>query len=813
MKGTPQQFSWRHRRRDGALIDTEISLKAVEVGGRTMILGALRDVTEQLKAEEELRRQHGLMEAVMEGSTDAIFVKDREGRYLLVNTAGLRILGRPLEKVIGRTDTELFPPDMAALHQASDRRIIDSGESETYEQEVRLGSKTVHWFTAKAPYRDEQGDIVGVVGVAHDLTQLVEARNELAALARRHEAVLASVPDIVMEVDEEKVYTWANPAGLEFFGEDAIGREAADYFVGEQDTYERVQPLFDGSEDVLYVESWQRRRDGEARLLGWWCRVLKDSGGTFKSGISTARDITESRRAEEALRESEERLRRVIESMPVLMDAFDEDGTVVFWNRECERVTGYTADEVVGRPEVLETLYPDARYREDKLREWDELGEGYRDREWRLTCKDGTERTISWYDLSAHVRIPGWSSWGVGVDITRRRRAEEDRRRLEAQVRHAQKLESLGVLAGGIAHDFNNLLTGVLGHARLARMKLQTESPAIPSLEQIEKASERANELCRQMLAYSGKGRFTVKTIDLSALVEEMVHMVEMALSKKAELSLSLGRDLSGIDADDTQVRQIVMNLVTNASEAIGDRVGTISVTTGSAECTEEYLSGTYLDESLPEGEYVFVEVSDSGCGMDQETLGKIFDPFFTTKFSGRGLGLAAVLGIVRGHRAAIRVESEPERGTNVRVLFPASEEQVGADPVGERPATERRGSGTILVVDDEETVRRFARESLELAGFDVLTAGDGLEALELYRQHTDEIRLVILDLTMPHLDGEETFQRLKALRADVRVVLSSGYDEQDATSRFAGKDEVTFLQKPYYPEGLLESVFGVLDT
>jgi signal transduction histidine kinase len=399
----------------------------------------------------------------------------------------------------------------------------------------------------------------------------------------------------------------------------------------------------------------------------------------------------------------------------------------------------------------------------------------------------------------------------LGRDVTERKLAEEEQRRLEAQLQHAQKLESLGVLAGGIAHDFNNLLMGVLGNADLGLATMAPETPGRHYLQKIETAAMRAAELTNQMLAYSGKGRFLVERIQFNRVVEEMVHLLRTVISKKATLKFDFTQNLPTIEADASQIRQVVMNLITNASEAIGDTSGVIGLSTGVLEADSRYLSETYLDDELPEKEYVYLEVSDTGSGMDQETRQKIFDPFFTTKFTGRGLGLAAVLGIVRGHKGAIKVYSEPGRGTSFKVLFPRSENTpVAREEEPKRAAAARPGT-TILIVDDDESVLNVAKRMLQKSGYIVLTAVDGRRGVELYRQHAGEIDLVLLDMTMPQMGGEEAFGELRRIRSDVRVILSSGYSEQDATNRFAGKGLAGFIQKPYRSAELLVKVREVL--
>jgi len=383
-------------------------------------------------------------------------------------------------------------------------------------------------------------------------------------------------------------------------------------------------------------------------------------------------------------------------------------------------------------------------------------------------------------------------------DITADKCMREDRERLTLQIQQTQKLESLGVLAGGIAHDFNNLLTGILGHASLALSTLSPVSPARGNIQQVEIAAQRAADLTKQLLAYSGKGRFVIEAVQLSEVIEEMTHLLDVSVTKKCVLRYRFAPDTPRIEADATQVRQVVMNLIINASEAIGDRSGTITVATGCRYCDRAYLSGTYLDEELPPGRYVFLEVSDTGCGMTPETQARLFDPFFTTKFAGRGLGLAALLGIVRGHRGAVKVYSEFGKGSSFKVLFPATDEPAASCEDVPVRDSELRGHGTILLVDDEVVVRELGAEALRGIGFEVLTAKDGAEGVALFREHNASIGAVILDLTMPNMDGLEAFSEMRHIRGNVPVILSSGYNEQDATERFAGKGLAGFLHKPY---------------
>jgi len=430
--------------------------------------------------------------------------------------------------------------------------------------------------------------------------------------------------------------------------------------------------------------------------------------------------------------------------------------------------------------------------------------------ESRLRTKTGEHRSI--YISLQLVEISGQAMiLAIQRDITELKQAETERIQLEKQLLHAQKLESLGVLAGGIAHDFNNILMAILGNAEMALLRINRESPAVENLHRIEQAAARAAELARQMLAYSGKGKFVVENLDMNCLLEEMLHMLKVSISKKAVLRFNLHQPLPSVEADATQIRQIIMNLVINASEAIGDKSGFISVTTGCMECDQGYLKDVWLDETLAPGRYVYLEISDTGCGMDKDTLAKLFDPFFTTKFTGRGLGMAAVQGIVRGHKGAIKVYSEAGKGTSFKVLFPATGRP--ADTAAACSVSNSwQGSGTVLLVDDEEDVLRIGSEMLSMLGFAVVAAGDGREALEIFR-NTPDIAVVILDLTMPHMDGEQCYRELRQLKPEVKVIVSSGYNEQEVTQKFMGKGLAGFVQKPYRLSVLQEVLRNAVGT
>ena len=513
--------------------------------------------------------------------------------------------------------------------------------------------------------------------------------------------------------------------------------------------------------------------------------------------------------AEERLNEIETRFRHLADSAPVMIGMTDVHGNITYINKQWLDFTGSSDADNAGF-KWISLLHPDDRSRvESEITDAVHQQQPYAV-QYRLRRTDGVYRWILDKAVPRYTTAKNFVGYvGTAMDITELIEAREEKRKLEQKIQHAQKLESLGVLAGGVAHDFNNLLTGILGNASLALQKLDSASPARENVALIERAGLQASEMTRQLLAFSGRGRFIVEPLNLSSIIEDTAKLLHLSISQKAVLVLRLTRPLPAIEADAAQIRQILMNLVINASDALMEQPGTISVITGVARCDSDCFKNMHVHQELRAGPYVYLEVCDTGCGMDKETLSKIFDPFFTTKFAGRGLGLAAILGIVRGHKGAIKIDSEPGRGSSFRVLFPASMQPALAQvkPIGEEACEHWRARGVALLVDDEEVVRRVASEMLQRAGFTVLTAENGNAALEIFREKRREISLVLLDLTMPGMSGEEVFRKMQVTCEDVKVILSSGYDEQDTLTRFGKKGFAGFLHKPFTFGQLMEVI------
>ena len=425
--------------------------------------------------------------------------------------------------------------------------------------------------------------------------------------------------------------------------------------------------------------------------------------------------------------------------------------------------------------------------------------------ETRLVAQSGEERTISWPCRKVIYQDEPLCLM-FGVDLTSRSQAEGERHELERKLLDMQKLESLGVLAGGIAHDFNNLLTAILGNAQLAQLQLPPASPLRQHLIEIERTSIQAADLCKQMLAYSGQGRIEVRLIDLNRVIRDMSQLLRVSVAKKAQLSFNLAHNLPRVRGDVSQIRQVLMNLVINASEAITSNEGSIWVSTGVVHRAKELFRGLTVTGKPEERDYAFIEIADTGCGMSAETQARIFDPFFTTKFTGRGLGLAAVLGIVKGHGGTLELVSREGEGTTFTLLFPCAESSVEAVHDEEvRGHSHWSGEGLVLVVDDEESVRTLAARMLETFEFRVITANDGREGVEKFTENAEAITAVLLDVTMPVMGGLEVLDRIRVIRPDVPVLFMSGYMRE---GQLHNLDSATdYLQKPFKIEDLQEKL------
>jgi PAS domain S-box-containing protein len=651
-----------------------------------------------------------------------------------------------------------------------------------------------------------------------------KTRVELLAELR----ALRDDPESVTSEPEPRDPAWPNPAESDERFRSVLDQMSAalGYHPDEVLGREAIQWVHDDDVDELVEQARALRHTGQPTKASY--RAQHKSGhyvwlesssvtsyrtleGRYRI-LSFVRDITEARRTTEALRESEERYHIVTEVSRDIISETDARRRLTYTSPSVEAILGYETAEVVGA-DPFTFVHP-----EDVDPTWARFLEGLgspspvRISPYRVRHRDGSwlwfESTgIRYRKADGQVRF-----LAVTRDVTERRRAERERRGLEERMQHAQKLESLGVMAGGIAHDFNNLLTPILGNTSLALMDLPADSPVRARLLKVQKATHRAAALTSQMLAYAGEGPLLVEALNLSQLVREMAQLLESVVSGKAALHFELHPSLPAVEADASQLSQLLMNLVVNACEAIGEGGGSIAIRTGTADIGAETPAHPRLGEEIAPGTCAYLEVEDDGCGMDAETRTRSFDPFFTTKSTGRGLGLPAALGISRGHGGAIEIDSEPGRGARFRLLLPAATRERARSPAEDADQEAWRGSGTALVIDDDEGVRELCEDTLRRAGLSVLRAAEGLEGIELLRDHADEIRIVLLDRTMPSTSGEETFSEIRRIRPQMPIILLSGHSEERAAACFADQDLAGFLHKPFLPTTLLLQVRRALE-
>jgi PAS domain S-box-containing protein len=821
-----------------------------------------RDPEQPRRAESsdhDLRQQELRFRALADSVPVGIFLTNADGRVMYVNGLWSSIIGLSFNQAVAHGWlSALHPDDRGRVQQAWHRFLTLPGP---FEAEFRcVAGGVAKWVAARATiFTNEKGEPAGFLGTFSDVTSHHEAEDRLKTSEARYRSIFENVIDVYYETSLTGEIMEVSPS-IDALGgytrSELLGRQMLGFYADPSARAKLLEQLVAGH-GLHDYEIALRDKNGRAIACSISCKLERNENGEPVKIIGSMRDISQRKAVEEMLRLERENLEliardvplpKILESIVFAVEA-QANGmrcSVLLADAEGKRLTlgaapslpteyNRAVEGIAIAPEVgscgsaaamkerviVEDIALDPRWAAFR-----ELALAHDLRAcWSEPILSPNGRVLGTFAMyypkpmrpsREDLQVVSAAARLAAVAIERTH-AEEEQRSLEAQMRQAQKLESLGVLAGGIAHDFNNLLTGILGYASLAANALrESGTPAYRHVREIEKVAQRAAGLTKQMLAYSGKGRFLIMPIDLSVSVEELAHLLSISITKKARLHYDFQQDIPLVEADPAQVQQVVMNLITNASEALGDQPGDITIATGVLHASREYLAESYLDVELPEGEYVYADVVDTGCGMDKDTLARIFDPFFTTKFTGRGLGMSAVLGIMKGHRGTIKVQSAPGQGTTVRLLFPALARSAEVAP--ETPLITdvvRRdqwaGNGTILVVDDEATIRGLAAAILAEDGFKVLTAIDGEQALEIYNRQKSEIDAILLDLTMPTKDGVETLRELRAGGSEVAVILSSGYNEQEVAKRINGDRFDAFVQKPYSREALLACLHEVL--
>jgi len=606
--------------------------------------------------------------------------------------------------------------------------------------------------------------------------------------------------------------TLLNPALMDLSGHTVDSLNRAE---GLRSLYQDPGPIDLALELAAKGQSWSgllrlTGPAGPAEQVRVTTHPLRDREGEVSALAAAHREIDRRMMVLEALRESEERFRKLADVSPYPVLIVSPDGGVVYVSSKFSQAFGYTREELPTRQVVREKLFPDPEYRTRILAEVSAWESSHRPevREWerRLTCKDGTVRDV----ISHGIAISGGDTYIILQDITERKRAEEERRKLESQLRQAQKMEAVGTLAGGLAHDFNNLLQVIYGSTQLMQDQVKAGQPGHEDLIRIMSATERAAELVKQLLAFSRKAESRLQPVDLNQLVGQAGRMLSRVIPKMIDFELHLGQGLETILADTNQIQQVLMNLGINARDAMPEG-GRIIIETENVILSQEYARQRV--EVTP-GRYVLLTLSDTGRGMDRETLEHIFEPFYTTKETGQGtgLGLAMVYGIIKNHGGHIACYSEPGQGTVFKIYLPAAE-GAALGPQDRKNGDSVGGRETILVVDDEEPLRDIAVKLLAGHGYRVLTAPDGQAALRVFQDPQNAVDLVILDLNMPGMDGARCLAELLKLAPRLKVIMASGYSINGHGQRMLQAGAADYISKPYASQELLAKIRTVLDT
>ncbi len=751
--------------------------------------------------------------------TDAVMITSLDGQIIDWNSGATAMFGWCRAEMIGKTPAVLHRPEEAAELAASIHETTARGEHWAGEIAfVRKDGSSGITATTIIPMPDEQGRVFARIGVNRDITAKKAAEGKLIEEKQLLQTLIDALADPIFFKDIDGRYLLVNSAHLVRWNisrEEVIGKTSFDIerLRDHADLYEvDNQTVIRTGDPIINREEPFTRTDGRQ---GWFLTSkfpLRDRSGSIIGIVGIARDITSRRAAEQELADEREKLRTILDALPDPVFVKDLEGRHILHNDATIRLFAL-------HPEALgTTVYemPLPREHADRYSADDrfviETGTPIVNREEPFQLQDGGEGCL--LTSKFPLRDSGGSIVGligIGRDITQIRRDATEREALQAKLRETQKLESLGVLAGGIAHDFNNLLGVILGNASIA-LNSKRDPDCRPFLEQIETAASRAADLCRQMLAYSGRGNLAVHSLDLNSVIRETANLLRVSIGKGVELRTLLAPELPAVIGDETQLRQVIMNLVINASEAIGDRSGSIRLSTSTVHADESYLKGARMASDMKPGHYVSMEVSDDGHGMPSDVIDRIFDPFFTTKFTGRGLGLAAVLGIVRSHRGGLKIQSEPGVGSTFKMLIPcASETQISDLPRQGGTTLPWRGTGTALVVDDEEPIRKTVAEMLKKMGFVPQLASDGIAALSKFTEKPDAFTLIVMDLTMPGLDGLRTSSEIRRIRNDVPILLMSGFNEREVVGRFQGHRQPGFIHKPFTMPAFREKVRATL--
>lgn len=773
-------------------------------------LGTCRDITERVIADRDLRHTSTLLQAVVDGTTDAVFVKDRQGRYMLFNHAAARFVGRSIAEVLGNDDMALFGPEDARIIMESDRRVMRTGETVTAEESLTAAGVTRTYSATKAPFRDSHGNIIGTIGVSRDIT---ESKITEKALRSSIEEIgtLGSALDehaIVSRTDATGKITYVNDKFCDVSGysrEELLGQDhrvinsayhPKSFF---RELWKKIS-----SGNVWQGELRNRAKDGSYYWVDTTIVPFCDDKGRPTKYISIRTDVTKRTQTEVFLRESESRFRMTAMQLSNVLDysldvicSFDEDGNFVQVNAACRAVWGYGADELLGT-KYLEKVVREDRDRTEESSAAIMAGKSTRSFENRFHRKDGTVAYMQW---AAHWSGTERIMFCVARDIT-------EKKMLESQFLRAQRMESIGTLAGGIAHDLNNVLAPIMMAIEL--LKMDDEDPTRAGiLSTIEISAKRGADMVRQVLSFARGVEGRQLEVQVAHLLKEIQKISNETFLKNIQVKVGLDPEIWVVEGDPTQLHQVMLNLSVNARDAMPDG-GTLTLSARNVMLDEQYSIMNL--ESSP-GPHVVIEIEDTGTGMSPEVIDRIFEPFYTTKELGKGtgLGLSTTLAIIKSHGGFVRVSSELGKGTKFRIYLPAKS-RVSSYAQAEAKCDLPSGQGElILVVDDEAAIREITRQTLENSGYRVVLASDGAEAIATYAVRREEIAAVLTDMMMPTMDGAAAIQAITRINPAAIILAASGLNTLGMEAKATNAGVKHFIPKPYTAETLLRTLAQAL--
>lgn len=766
------------------------------------------------KIENEQKETIARLQTLIHAIPDIVYFKDNKGVNIVVNKAFEELTGLDQKDIIGKTDAELLPPDLAEYCRKSDEQAMKSTKAiRLNEQTTGSNGETIVFDTIKSPIFDRQGNPLGLVGVSRDVTYIKKAEEALRESEERYKSLFKNNHSVMLLIDPKTAdIVDANPAAVSFYGwsyETLTCMKITDInTLTEQQVFGEMEKAKTEQRKLFYFQ--HRLADGKIRDVEVYSGPIKVHGRELLYSI--IHDTTASRKAEAALKESEEQFRYISEQSLLAIQIIQDD-VFKYLNQASANISGYSIEEMMGwgPEEFAKLIHPDDRkfvmnqVRKKQKSEKDVVPHY----QFRIITKSGETRWLEVY--SRTIRYKGkFADLATLIDITERKRAEEEKAALEAQLLHTQKMESIGTLSGGIAHDFNNLLSIILGNTEMAMDDVPEWHPARLNLNEIQTASLRARDVVRQLLSFGRKTDPKQRPVKLVQIVEDELKFLRSSIPTSIEIRQNIQIDTDDtIFADSSQINQVIINLFTNAAHAMEDTGGVITI--GIEKIYLDQISAPFYPDLSP-GNYVKLTVSDTGTGIDPEIADRIFDPYFTTREIGKGtgIGLSVVHGIVKSHNGAISVDSEVGKGTTFSILFPVAEQEA----VIETEAVEKLPTGNerILFVDDEKSMAEIGRHRLERLGYKVEAKTNPIEALELFRADPDQFDIVITDMTMPHITGDKLVKEILKIRPDIPTILCTGFSEKIDEEKAKKIGIRGYIEKPFDRGTLSRIVRNVLD-